>query len=221
MIRRTASPPSDMIQPWTLRRIRLGRAALAYASQGWDVTPGACLAGSRFTCGRLGCPTVNCHPALESWEEAASHDLPTVAGWWRAAPYTVLLSTGRALDVLEVPAHLGAAVADARWAGMPDRDKVRGPVAVAPTGRWLFLVRPGEPLRPELDCRLDVLRHGLGSWVAAPPTRLLEGPVRWLVPPEETQWRLPEPGPVQRLLADALQILGRAPSDSTVEADSA
>jgi hypothetical protein len=71
----------------------------------------------------------------------------------------------------------------------------------------MFLVRPGEPLRPELDNRLDVVRHGPGSWIPAPPTRLLEGPVRWAISPEETDWRLPEPYPLQRLLVDALQVL--------------
>jgi hypothetical protein len=119
----------------------------------------------------------------------------------------VLLATGYAFDVLEVPAHLGAAVASPRWIGTSEGRQTRGPVAVAPTGRWMFLVRPGEPLRPELSSRLDVVRHGHGSWIPAPPTRLLEGPVRWQVSPEETDWRLPEPHPVQRLLVDALQVL--------------
>jgi Bifunctional DNA primase/polymerase, N-terminal len=185
----------NLRQAGTLRRIRLGRAALLYAGHDWDVTPGACYAGSRFACGRPGCPTMTCHPALERWAEAASHDPRTVAAWWRHAPYSVLFATGRAFDVLEVPAYLGAPVVG--------RD-IRGPVAVSPTGRWMFLVRPGEPLRPELDERLDVVRHGRDSWVPAPPTRLLEGSVRWAVSPEEVAWRLPEPYPVQAALIDVI-----------------
>jgi hypothetical protein len=208
MLRRaSAIRPASITRPWALRRIRLGRAALSYAGHGWDVTPGACFAGSRFSCGRLGCPTMNCHPALECWEAAASHDPGKIVGWWRGAPYTVLLATGHAFDVLEVPAYLGAAVAGPRWVGTREGRQTRGPVAVAPTGRWMLLVRPGEPLRPELDSRLDIVRHGPGSWIPAPPTRLLEGPVRWVISPEETDWRLPDPYPVQGLLVDALQVL--------------
>ena len=80
----------------------------------------------------------------------------------------------------------------------------RGPVAVTAAGRWMFLVQPGTPLRPELDHRLDVVRHGAGSWIPAAPSRMAEGPVRWAVPPEETQWRLPGAAVVQGLLTDAL-----------------
>lgn len=181
----------------TIRRIRLGRAALRFAAHGWDVIPGACYTGSRFACGRPGCHTTACHPALERWAEAASHDLATVAGWWRQAPHAVLLATGRAFDVIEVPAYLAG----------PCFDQVRGPVAVAPTGSWMFFVRRGEPLRPELDGRLDVLRHGRDSWVPAPPTRLPEGPVRWAVPPEETGWRLPDPYPVQQALLSCVDAV--------------
>lgn len=193
--------PATVLRPRTIRRVRLGRAALQYATHGWHVTPGACFTGSRFVCGRLGCPTVGCHPALERWEEVASHELRTVASWWRDQPYTVLLPTGYAFDALEVPAYLGAP-AVGNWAAAGHR--VRGPVAVASAGRWTFLVRPGEPLRPELDSRLDVVRHGRGSWIPAPPTRLLDGSARWAVSPEETSWRLPDPYPVQQALVDVL-----------------
>jgi hypothetical protein len=208
------------LRPGAIDRIRLGRAALQYAGHGWYVTPGAYRAGPRFACGRAGCPTTACHPALQYWAEAASRDPHTVAGWWHDTSYSVLLTTGRAFDVLEVPAYLGASAAGPQSAESPWRaDEVRGPVAVSPTGRWMFLVRPGEPLRPELDGRLDVVRHGRGSWVPAPPTRLLEGAVRWAVPPEKTDWRLPDPYRVQQALVEALSRLDLAPAigRSTVE----
>ncbi|MBX6356968.1 MAG: bifunctional DNA primase/polymerase [Micromonosporaceae bacterium] len=195
--------------PGTMDRIRLGRAALRYAGHGWPVTPGAYRAGDRFACGRAGCPTTACHPALVSWAQAATDDPRTVAGWWRDTAYTVLLATGRAFDVVEVPAYLGAPTV-ASWASRCWPAEACGPVAVSPTGRWMFLVRPGEPLRPELDGRLDVVRHGHGSWVPAPPTRLLEGPVRWAVPPEKTGWRLPDPYLVQEALVTALSGLDLA-----------
>ncbi|GIE96703.1 bifunctional DNA primase/polymerase [Paractinoplanes rishiriensis] len=184
-----------------LDRIRLRRAAIRYAEHGWPVTPGARLTGHRFLCGRPGCPIMTCHPALESWEDSASTDLGRVHSWWRHGAYTVLLATGWRFDVLEVPASLGLRVlGTSRLLGAG----ALGPVAVTAAGRWMFLTRPGSPLRSELDHRLDVVRHGLGSWIPAPPTRMLEGPVRWAVRPERTQWRLPEAEVVQSLLVDAL-----------------
>jgi hypothetical protein len=104
----------------------------------------------------------------------------------------VLLGTGSELDAIEVPPGLGAAVREP------------GPVAVTATGRRVFLVRPGSPLRPELERRLDVVRHGPGSWVAVAPSRLPEGPMRWAIAPAVVGWRLPPSDDVQRLLVDAL-----------------
>ncbi|MER5701745.1 bifunctional DNA primase/polymerase [Micromonospora sp. NPDC002296] len=190
-----------------LERVRLRRVAVRYAVHGWEVTPGACLARSRFVCGRAGCPTVGCHPALEDWERAASTDAARVATWWRSRPYGVLLPTGRAFDVLEVPAHLGRGVLDV-VGNHPAGFGVRGPVVVTPTGRWMFLVRPGDPLRPELEHCFHVVRHGTGSWIPAPPTRLPEGTVRWAVAPEQARWQLPDSYLVQNVLVDALRATG-------------
>jgi hypothetical protein len=201
------------VPPAFVDRVRLRRAALRYIEHGWAVIPGACLAGSRFVCGRAGCPIMGCHPAAENWQESVSTDVARVAMWWRRRPYTVLLATGIEFDVLEVPAGLGlralgAARLHAGVAG-PERSTVRGPVAVGPTGRWMFLVRPGGVLCPELENCLDVVRHGPGSWIPAAPSRMPEGLVRWAVPPEQTLWRLPDSGAVQGMLVDALGALGR------------
>jgi hypothetical protein len=189
-------------------RLTLRRAAVRFADHRWDVVPGAWLAGCRFACERPGCPTTSCHPALEGWERAASADPQRVGAWWRTRPHAVLLATGNAFDALEVPTHLGRRLlAAARLhAGVvgPGRGQLRGPVAATPTGRWMFLVRPGDPLRPELETSLDVVRHGPGSWLPAPPTRMPEGRVRWIVPPEEVAWRLPDSYALQRMLVDAL-----------------
>ncbi|MEV7227040.1 bifunctional DNA primase/polymerase [Polymorphospora sp. NPDC051019] len=213
---------------WTLRpfptldRLRLRRAADRFAERGWPVTPGAYLAGRRFTCDRAGCPTTGCHPADEHWERTASADRGRISRWWRRRPHAVLLATGHTFDALEVPASLGLRVLGATrlHAGLGSSQlRVRGPVAVTPTARWMFLVRPGDPLRPELEESLDVVRHGPGSWVPAPPTRLPEGPVRWMVAPHECRWRLPDSYAVQAMLVDALgpprpalRALARQPS---------
>jgi hypothetical protein len=191
-----------------LDRMRLRRHALRYAAHGWAVTPGACLTGSRFACGRPGCPIMACHPALESWEDTASTDAGLVSRWWRRRPHSVLLATGGKFDALEVPATLGARVLSAvRRHGEllgPEMSDARGPVLVTAGGRWMFLVKPGEPLRSELEHRLDVVRHGRGSWIPAAPSRMLEGPVRWALSPEQAQWRLPDPDLVQGLLVESL-----------------
>jgi hypothetical protein len=196
-----------VVQMSPLERVRLRRVAVRYAAHGWEVTPGACLARSRFVCGRAGCPTVGCHPALEDWEHGASSDPARVATWWCSRPHGVLLPTGRAFDVLEVPAHLGRNVLDA-VDRHPAGPGVRGPVVVTPTGRWMFLVRPGDPLRPELEHCFHVVRHGPRSWIPAPPTRLPEGPVRWAVAPEQVRWQLPDPYLVQNTLIESLRATG-------------
>src|SRR5690606_4048248 len=117
----------------------------------------------------------------------ASTDPALITQWWRHAPHSVLLPTGAAFDALELAAPLGALLTGSpRWVGA-----LRGPVAVMPTGRWLFLLRPGTHLPGVLDGELGVVHHGRGSWVPAPPTRLAEGPVRWTVSPSEVRWRLP------------------------------
>lgn len=181
-----------------LARLRLRRGALRLVTHGWPVAPGAPLCTDRFNCGRAGCPTQACHPAVERWEHAICYEPASVAGWWRRAPYSVLLPTGQVLDVIEVPAPLGAMVLTG------PRTRGAGPVMATPTGRWMFLVRPGQPLLEGLARRLDLVRHTDGSWVPAPPTRLVEGAVRWVVSPAEVGWRLPDGAALQRRLTAAL-----------------
>src|SRR5690242_11700817 len=180
-----------------LHRLPLRRSALRLAARGWHVVPGACLVGTRFDCGEPGCPVASCHPALANWEKAACHDLPTVRRWWRWLPYAVLLATGRTLDAIEVPAALGRSVAGG----------VAGPVAVTPNARWLFLVRPQARLIPELHTQADVVLHGPASWVPVPPTESPDGRVRWEVPPEEYDWRLPDSYTVQQAILRGIRHL--------------
>ena len=183
-------------------RTRLRRVALRYAEHRWPVIPGAYVAGHRFLCGRPACPTVSCHPALDDWERVGTAEPGQVVGWWRHSPHSILFATGLAFDVLDLPAGLGErAMGAARLGALP-----AGPVAVTPTGRWMFLVRPGEPLHPDLDECVDVVHHGRGSWIPAPPTRTPHGRVRWAVTPEQVQWRLPGAYAVQEVLAYALGV---------------
>jgi hypothetical protein len=197
---------SQRIRPRRLRRAALRRAALRYADHGWDIVPGACLVGTRYDCDQPGCYTVTCHPAIPCWEAVAGHDPLVIRDWWKTMHHAVLLATGRTVDVLEIPQALGRLVAPG----------VQGPVATA-SGRTLILVRPGEGLRPELQSRVDVVKHGLGSWVPIPPTDHPDGRMGWDTPPEDFDWRLPDPYAVQSLLLAGLrsmteEVRGRTPA---------
>lgn len=174
-------------------RIRLRHAAIAYAQHGWAVRAGARLCGDRFSCGP-GCTTVGPHPVPQRWGKAATTDPAFIAALWHHTPYSVLLTTGEAFDVIDVPRHIGLAAA-----GLP-----RGPVAVSPGGRWMFLVRPGASLLPELARDFAVVLHTRGSWIPAPPMRTPAGQVRWAVAPHESGWQVPDSAPVQRALIRAL-----------------
>jgi hypothetical protein len=70
----------------------------------------------------------------------------------------------------------------------------------------MFLVRPAAALCPELAERPDVVLHGKGSWIPAPPTMTPDGRVRWLVDPEEVSWRVPPAPVVQARLDRALPV---------------
>ncbi|GAA3450981.1 bifunctional DNA primase/polymerase [Dactylosporangium matsuzakiense] len=194
-----------LMLPWTLfERSRLRKAAARYAAQGWPVRPGAFLATRqtgrhaterRFDCGTPGCPTVACHPA----PLPVCFDAETAAALWQEHPYSVLLPTGYAFDVLEVPGALGRAalLGDGFVAA-------RGPVAVAPGDRWMFLVLPGHGVLPELAAHAGVVLHGQNSWVPAPPSRQFGGRVHWELPPEVHNWRPAEPYAIQALMLDAI-----------------
>jgi hypothetical protein len=133
---------------------------------------------------------VSVHPAFEQWADYATADPERAGAIWGHRPYTVLLATGYPFDVLDVPAYIGMAASRA----------VRGPVAVTPLGRYMFLVRTGAELRSELAQQHTVVMHGRLSWIPAPPTRTPHGQVRWTVAPQETDWQLPESARVQDAL---------------------
>lgn len=178
-----------------LQRLRLRRAARRYADHDWPVVPGARLSGGRFDCDQIGCPTVTCHPAVPDWEREALLDPDRIADWWQRAGYGVLLATGHTFDVLEVAGPVGR-----RLAG-----EVRGPVALAPPHRWMFLMRGGADLTPALAGNSAVVLHRAGSWIPAPPTPLPTGAVRWVNRPCSLGWEPADPAKVQRAAARVLR----------------
>jgi hypothetical protein len=142
-------------------------------------------------------------PVLSLGAAGATCDRRTLTGWWSELPYSVLVATGSAVDMIEVSALVGRRLCEQlRAAG------VSAPVGAGPTGRWWFAVGSGEALRPELASRADVALHGRGSWVVAPPTGLAEGGMHWRIPPMDCDGPLPDTYDVQVALLD---VLGHRP----------
>jgi hypothetical protein len=119
-----------------------------------------------------------------------------VERWWADSPEAnAILVTGRVFDVLDIPAHAGAAALD-----LMEHSAVRpGPVAISAGNRALFFVATrGAPANEDewWSCRLDCepetnpevagLRwHCRDSYVLAPPCR--DGnsmKAHWLRPPD-------------------------------------
>lgn len=196
------------------RRERTARERLAaarrYAAMGWPVCPGAHPldgGGRACSCDRVGCPAPGAHPVSPAWQLQASTDPAAVGRWWAAAPRAnVILVTGRAFDVLDVPAGPGLdALGHLERAG-----RAPGPVAVAGE-RALFFVasRAAHTTEDEWwSCHLDCVPgevpgdlpgelpgdladaaglrwHCRGSYVLAPPSRTGAGPAaRWICQPD-------------------------------------
>ncbi|MGW4893460.1 bifunctional DNA primase/polymerase [Kitasatospora sp. NPDC004240] len=184
-------------------RVTAFQAAAEYTGRwGWAVAAGtpAGPAGTpaRCPCGSSGCGAPGLHPA-------AGGELPAGTGP-RGDGAPVLFPTGRAFDVLDVPEQAGLQ-ALVRLERMGTQV---GPVLAAPTGRLQFLVAAGTARRlPDLlyrmgwdDAALDLVCHGEGGYVAAPPTVLAGlGPVRWLRRPTRDNAGCP---PEARLLLGTL-----------------
>ena len=106
--------------------------------------------------------------------EFTDHGWPVV----EESAATLLLITGRALDVLEVPASIGRGVCSR----LRDADVVV-PVAATPTGSWWYPITPGAALPSALHDVDGLVLHGAGDAVAAPPSQMPDGWVHWRVTP--------------------------------------
>jgi hypothetical protein len=162
------------------------------------VVPGAWWSAvdQRFVCDLTGCRRTGPHPAVrndsglgraglgEALASRAIRQADAVPARWRSQPYAVLMPTGDACDVVDVPAGLGRGLA----ARLEARSSL-GPV-IAAGSRWFFLTAPGGGLSPLGG---DVLVHGLGSWIMLPPSLGPGGePAAWLARPAGVDWSLPE-----------------------------
>lgn len=188
-------------------RADLKVSAIELAEHGWPVLPGTYRQAGGWT-GGAHVDQTGPAPVLAEGAAGATLDLDAIESWWSARPYSVLLATGFTADLIEVSALVGRRVC----AQLREAEQVV-PVAATATGRWWFAVRAGEALRPELASRPDVVLHGRGSWVAAPPSEGPQGVVHWRVPPSACGWRLPDPYHLQVAL---LHVLGQRPRLASV-----
>ncbi|HEY2205343.1 MAG TPA: bifunctional DNA primase/polymerase [Pseudonocardia sp.] len=183
---------------WTSSRAVYGAelraGALCLVDHGWPVVPGTWWQDS----GPADCAGWDSVPSVPQGVAVASTDPVRVAGWWAEAPYSVLVATGAALDVVEVPAWMGRRMTcTLRAAG----EVV--PLAATPAGRWWFPVRVRGGELPDAVVRSGALLHGAGSWVIAPPSEAADGLVHWRVNPSVCGWRLPDARLVHWAAAEA------------------
>ena len=192
-------------------RAELKASAFELADHGWPVLPGSYWQAERWI-GAEGAAVAGLAPIESDGLVRATHDPAEVDIRWAERPYSVLLATGAVVDAIEVSALVGR-----RMCAVLRELGLVVPVAATPTGRWWFAVRAGEALRPELASRADVVLHGRGSWVAAPPSEGPQGVVHWRVPPPACGWQLPNPCDLQVALLDVLgQRLTLAPADTGI-----
>ena len=203
---------------------RKGRAdtlstALAVATEwGWPVLPGVGLQQRTVglpprTSARCACPDPECtvpgaHP-LDPGLLAATTDERMVRWWWTNRPTApiVLATGGRAPCAVSLPA-----VAGARALAALDRQDIRlGPV-IASLDRWAILVAPyslerlGELLYSKDFVPGSLRFHGAGGYLALPPSRTGQGPVRWQrapLPGSAAPW-VPDVEAVVDTVVDAL-----------------
>lgn len=189
----------DWTQTWrSAIRTELRAEAIGLASHGWPVVPGTFPNDLEWE-GRQNTPQDGPVPIDDDWATLATDDMDRVGAMWAGHHYTILLATGRGVDVLEVPAELGRrAATELRAIGLPV------PIAATPAGRWLFPVRSGEVLHARLAGDHDVVVHAQGSWVPLPPSPFLHGVVHWRVTPHVTGWALPRSCDVQHALGLAV-----------------
>ena len=119
---------------------------------------------------------------------------------------TLMLITGSALDVLEVPAAIGRGIC----AQLRAADIVV-PVAATPTGSWWYPVTPGAALPAVLREARDVVLHA-GDAIAAPPSQVPDGWVHWRVAPALSGYRIPAADLIFHAATDAVRL--RADTDT-------
>ncbi|MGC5343133.1 bifunctional DNA primase/polymerase [Streptomyces sp. DT171] len=197
-------------------------AAVRYTEERhWDVCAGTWLetvgGTEHCSCGDLGCASPGAHPAGADWAGLATGSAAAVRRMWAEHPGAcVLLPTGRAFDVLDVPESAGfLALARMERLGLP-----LGPVTRTPDRRMCFFVLPGAAdkaagLARELGWSADAIGlvgRGTGHYVVAPPTRVGgRGAVQWARRPSQANRWLPD---AVELISPLAYACGRDAADA-------
>ena len=191
-------------------------ALLASVRAGFPVVPAAHAVDYRCSCDRMGCPAPAQHPLSFAWQSMATVDPDQVTRWLSRDPQAnAVTATGRAHDVLDVPAEAGRLALER----MDDLGVAAGPVAAVGEDRFLFFTTTRATLdenewwTSELDTSPEdqaehpgIRWHTRGSYVLLPPSRLTDGSsVTWIRGPEQP---LPDPLRVLDVLADACTAVG-------------
>lgn len=188
-------------------RIELRAEAIGLASRGWPVMPGTFPTGADWD---------GPQPIHSDWEDRLGAHPQRIATWWTSESYSLLVATGTVVDAVEVDDKLGRAAAGLlRQTGRP------APILAMPNGKWVFLTEAGTDLPEELAQRPGVKKHGVGSWVALPPTPFEHGVVHWRVKPETWAWMLPNASAMHGVLARAMHNLSDPNAIHAVEASAA
>jgi hypothetical protein len=182
---RSQRVPSERSMVAAAVRVAAGPQHVRVARGSWLLTDTLC------SCLQQDCPLPGLHPMEPGWHDEATNDPREVWRLWRDMPYAgLVVLTGDRFDVLDVPAQLGARIAEY---ARKDRRSL-GPIAAGPD-RWsLFVAAAGPPERvasapPANWRRLGVLRRGAASYVVWPPSgRGSSAAVRWLRPPRDCRW---------------------------------
>ncbi|MED7953529.1 MULTISPECIES: bifunctional DNA primase/polymerase [unclassified Streptomyces] len=183
---------------------------------GFPLAPAAHPAGYRCSCDRVACPAPARHPVSFAWQTQATTDPEQLARWLSRDPQAnFITATGRAHDVLDVPAEAGRLALERLTALGVD-----GPVAAVGEDRYLFFTATrGTPVDEDewwpsaLDSTPDTMSehpglrwHCRGSYTLLPPAALPDGSeVRWLRGPEQP---LPDSLRVLDVLTDACTEVG-------------
>jgi hypothetical protein len=173
-------------------------AAVDYVEHGWPVQPGTYqVHGSRHWHGSTHAEDLE--PVTQPWTGAGIADAEVARDEWTRRPYSILMACGAVVDALEIPAALGAQLAQPLRAAdcLP-------PTVVSPFGTWLLLTSPGAPLPLELAQHPGIGIRRRGTWIALPPTTHGHWPYRWRMHPRAVGWSLPSARGVQQVLVEAV-----------------
>ena len=213
-MRNTVPAPAGVlhIAPGAARRpsdlTRLGRAAVWYASHGWEVAPLYPVRSGLCTCPQsTHCKAPGMHPIPQGGKTGATTQVPVVVAWWSQCPDAgIALRPGPASGflVLRIDRQRGGDDALARLPDLPRTVRAHDGIGQ----RFLFFAYPVDggvrPGATDLGAGIELSAEGVA--IIAPPTLCAGGLHRW--EPEFEPWRMPL-APVPQWLANA--SLAKAP----------